>query len=270
MMKLPFKLKKFIPKILTKLALICVYTIITIFIAVKSKIPTVNNIKISSSNPESKKSTLIYIPPVEDAPQKGRIHTSERPDCPESDQVLTAIVPRWNLALTISESPTFWFYIPYASNAIESVAIVLWDGEQNKIDQISVSVESTPGIINIKLPQTTLNIDQKYRVDFALTCKASDSNSKGGKLTVTTFLKRIDLEDDLAHRLKLATTPRQKYTLYAANGIWYEALTELAELKKSQNNDPQVNQDWQAFLSQSEIDLPELISEKIVDCCTSQ
>ncbi len=272
MLNFNFESNKPIRKILIRLALIFIYTIITInyFFSVKSNPATANTIKSSSSNPKPKKSTFIYLPPVEDAPQKGRIHTSERPDCPESDKLLTAIVPKWNLALTMSESPNYWFYIPYASNMIDSVAIVLWDEEQNKIDQTTVIVKNTPGIINIKLPQTTLDIDQRYRVDFSITCKATNSDGKGGKITVRTWLKRVDLDYNLASKLKAATTPREKYILYAANGIWYEALTELTELRKSPNEDRQVIQDWQDFLSQSEIDLPELISEPIVSCCISQ
>jgi hypothetical protein len=254
MLNFQFKFNKYIQKILIRSVLIFIYTIINInyFFAVENKSAIANTLKSSSSNSKQKKSPLIYLPPAEDAPQKGRIYTSERPDCPESDKPLTAIVPKWNLALTISESPNFWFYIPYASNMIDSVAIVLWDEEQNKIAQTTVIVENTPGIINIKLPQTILNIDQRYRVDFSITCKAINSKGKGGNITVITWLKRVDLDDNLASKLKVANTPREKYILYAANGIWYEVLTELAELRKSQNEDPQVIQDWQDFLSQIE------------------
>lgn len=272
MLNFHFELNKYIQKILIRSTLIFIYTIITIncFFAMKSNPATANTIESSSSNLKPKKSTLIYLPPVNDAPQKGRIHSSERIGCPKVDKSLTALVPERHLALTVSESPTFWFYIPYPANVLKSATMILWGENGNKIEQSTFLVKNTPGITKVRLPKTTLETGKIYRVDFSVTCHDGNGNTTGSTLPLITSIKRVSLDTNLASELQAATTPRDRYVLYAANSLWYEALTELAELRQERNEDEQIAADWESLLSQKEINLPELISEPIVDCCTSK
>ncbi len=240
------------------------------FLFPKNKSATANTTKYTSSNPKSKKQTLTYYkPPVADAPQTRRIHISDR-GCPKVDKPLTALVPEWHLALTVSESPTLWFYIPYPANVLKSATMILWDENGNKIEQPTFLVENTPGIIKVRLPKTTLETGKIYRVDFFVTCHDGNGNTTGSTLPLITWMKRVSLDADLASELQAATTPRDRYVLYAPNSLWYEALTELAELRQEQNEDEEIAADWESLLSQKEINLPELISEPIVDCCTSK
>lgn len=223
----------------------------------------------SNSNPNFIRVTLYYNPTVYGAPQKGRKTGTSR-GCPKSDKPLTALVPERDLALTIGESPTFWFYIPYHADVIKSATMILWGEEQNKIEQPTFLVKNTPGIINVRLPKTTLETGKIYRVDFLVTCHDGDGNTTGSSPSVITWMKRVSLDTNLASQLQAATTPRDRYVLYAANSLWYEALTELAELRQKQHKNEQIAVDWESLLSQKEINLPELITEPIVDCCISK
>ena len=223
----------------------------------------------TSSNPSLRRITLNFKPSVEDAPQKGRKVATSR-GCPKVDKPLTALVPERHLALTVSESPTFWFYIPYPANVLKSATIILWDEDGNKIEQPTFLVKNTPGITKVRLPKTTLETGKVYRVDFSVTCHDGNGNTTGSTLPLITSIKRVSLDTNLASELQTATTPRDRYVLYASHSLWYEALTELAELRQERNEDEQIAADWESLLSQKEINLPELISEPIVDCCTSK
>ncbi|GBF81893.1 DUF928 domain-containing protein [Aphanothece sacrum] len=226
--------------------------------------PTVEE---NDSNRNPKKAAFNYNPPVDDAPQKGRKATAGRDDCPTVDKSLIALVPEWHLALTAEETPIFWFYIPYPFTIPQSAAIVLWDEQQNKVDEATVSITNTPGIISVRLPKTVLEIDKRYRVDFSVNCLDRNSNTSSSQPIVKSWLKRVALDNNLINELKSATTPRERYILYAANSIWYEALTELAQLRYNQSDAQQIVEDWEELLSQPEINLPELISEPIINCC---
>jgi hypothetical protein len=230
---------------------------------------TAGTLKQASSNSNLIGVPLKYNPPVDDAPS-GRKPTAGRDDCPSVDKPLTALVPEYYLGLTAAEFPTFWFYIPYGSNAIKSAELVLWDEQQNKIDEVTFSVTNTPGIVSVRLPKKALEIGKRYRIDFSVTCNGGNSNAPGSKPIVKSWIKRVSLDANLVNQLKAATTPRERYVLYAANSLWYEALTELAELRQDKPHDQKVTADWEALLSQQEINLSELISEPIVSCCTSK
>ena len=238
----------------------------------KNRLATASTVEEISSNKKSQRVTLDYVPPVDDAPQRGRKPLAGRgSNCPKSNKSLLALVPKWHLALTVNESPNLWFYVPYSPDVIKSAELTLWDEEQNKISEIVYSIQNTPGIAQINVPEKLLEVDKRYKVGFSITCYKQDDGIETTNIlpVVETWLKRVDLDNNLANQVKTAT-PREKYTLYAANGIWYEALTELIELKESQNNDEQVTKDWQDLLNQSEVNLPELISEPIVSCCTAK
>ncbi|MFB2978224.1 DUF928 domain-containing protein [Microseira sp. BLCC-F43] len=60
-------------------------------------------------------------------------------------------------------------------------------------------------------------------------------------------------------RKRVILTPQQKIALYASNGIWYEALTAAAELRRTNSNDP----NWANLLQ--EVGLSKIASEAIVE-----
>ena len=57
-------------------------------------------------------------------------------------------------------------------------------------------------------------------------------------------------------------TPRDRVALYAVNGLWFDALTVAAQLRRRNPNNPS----WAELLQV--IGLNELAIEPIVECCT--
>lgn len=70
-------------------------------------------------------------------------------------------------------------------------------------------------------------------------------------------------------RLYTANTPRERVLLFAENGLWYDALTLLAEERRIKPQDGRITKDWQDLLESPKVELQEFVSEPIVSCCKS-
>ena len=174
---------------------------------------------------------------------------------------LTALVPVYGspdlelvLGLTIAAHPTFWFYIPYSHTPGE---FVLQDEADRTVYQTPVSLSGTPGVVSLSLPSTAspLEIGKRYHWYFNIYC-----NPQQPPVFVDGWIKRDSLNAALKNQLEKAT-PKQRVALYAANGIWYEALTASAELRRTDPN----RADWAAMLRT--IGLDDIASEPMLECC---
>jgi hypothetical protein len=57
--------------------------------------------------------------------------------------------------------------------------------------------------------------------------------------------------------------PRQKAVIYAENGIWQDALSNLAAARRANPNDTDLAADWESLLDS--VALPEIAKEPIVE-----
>lgn len=178
------------------------------------------------------------------------------------EKQLTALVPVHGLSdsglvlgLTTVEHPTFWFYVPYSRTL--SAEFVLQDEAEQPVYQTPVSLSGTPGVVSVYLPSTAppLEIGKRYHWYFNVNCQEQQP-----PVFVDGWIKREELNAALKSQLEKAT-PKQRVALYAANGIWYEALTASAELSRI---DPK-HTDWAVMLQA--IGLDDIAPEPIVECC---
>jgi hypothetical protein len=184
---------------------------------------------------------------------------------------LIALVPDKNIGFTITDRPTFWFYIPFKPGV--TAEFTLRD-ENNKVVYTTQTFQltNTPGIISITLPQTVSGLDigsietgkKRYRWFFSVIC---NSERRDEDITVKGYVQRIALSPAVMNRIKQATG-RDRLLLYAKNGLWYEAITELAEMRRRQPQDRQIATDWADLMANEKIQLKELSSTPIVSCCT--
>jgi hypothetical protein len=175
---------------------------------------------------------------------------------------LTALVPVYQfpnaelvLGLTTTSHPTFWFYVPDVT--IVSADFVLQNEAEETIYQSPISLSRTPGIISLPLPSKapSLEIGKRYHWYFNIYC-----NQEQSPIFVSGWIKRIELNPVLKSQLENATL-KQRVTLYAANGIWYESLSTSAELRRINPK----HADWTRILQA--VSLNDIASEPIVDCC---
>lgn len=178
-----------------------------------------------------------------------------------SQKRLIALVPVYPkselvFAATIAEHPSFWFYVPYSSDFAYG-EFVLEDEAQNQTIY-KTSLTRAPGVISLSLPSKAapLEIGKRYRWYFNIYCKKDNQIIAD----VEGYVKREQLNSVLKTQLEKAT-PSQRVALYGTNGIWYEALSAAAQLRRTQ---PQETS-WAALLQT--VGLKDMATEPKVECC---
>ncbi len=199
------------------------------------------------------------LPPVPSRGAPGqRGEGASRGECRRSGQLFTAIVPAvpakaatsqaatsqtatakiatdvWGL--TTASHPTLFAYIPF-SQKCTSLEFVMLDSANKTVYRMPVMVPSKPGLISIHSPSTAPALDTKALYHWALkatvtppSIELSGAKSKPDVYSIDGWIQRISPGPDLIKKLQQAT-PQQQARLYAENGIWFDAVTTLAELR---------------------------------------
>ncbi len=150
--------------------------------------------------------------------------------------------------LTTDERPNFWFYVPYTKDiANASAEFVLQDSQENEVYKNAVSLPGKAGVISVNLPSTIapLEVGKTYRWFFKVNCSGAESASI--PIHVEGDVQRINLTSSLANEIATAQ-PQDKIAIYAENGIWFDALNLLAQLRKGNPNNASLVSDWQSLL----------------------
>ncbi|MCU0535118.1 MAG: DUF928 domain-containing protein [Hydrococcus sp. Prado102] len=217
---------------------------------------------LQSSVPRIENKANRFEPPNDGAPGD-RQDAGSRPGCPQFAKPFTALVPATNLGVTVAERPTFWLYVPYSSG---SITLSLKDEQTKKtVYQNTFEVNGKPGIMGFALPSDapSLEVGKKYRWKFDLFC---NPQSKADFFSVNGVILRQSIPVATMNQLKDAS-PTEQANLYAANGIWYETLTALAELRRDRPQDKIFLAQWTALLQHPIVRLEKMIFEPIVSCC---
>lgn len=80
---------------------------------------------------------------------------------------------------------------------------------------------------------------------------------------------RESVNSTLKSQLERAT-PQQRIDLYAANGYWYDTLTELAQQRLANPQDVKLVTQWADLLRHPFVRLENLVDEPVVPCCTAR
>ena len=232
------------------------YRLMQLALGLMALVVTIDSPRIHAQ-PATVVSHLRFVPPQ--PPDQGaaggrrRGAASRCNNCP--DLQLTALVPgdsqeRSLLALTVDTHPTFWIYIPQAVTSELSGEFVLQDAADNKVYETAFTTPRTPeGIVSITLPQKTapLEIGKQYYWTFWI---YSDPKAASGNVAVHGLIQRVVPNSQRLNALKQGT-PQDRTALYAAyadNGIWYDALTTLAQLRRQNPQDAKLTADWVSLL----------------------
>jgi hypothetical protein len=170
-----------------------------------------------------------------------------RGQCGDLPQVsFTALVPENKIGRTVSDYPTFFFYLPQPN--AELAEFTLEDENSNLIYGQALTIKNLPGVIGVSIPANNnvppLEAGKNYIWKFSLVCDPEDrSADKVQKGTV----RRVELSADILGELENAN-PRRKTFIYAENGIWQEALSNLAAARRANPNDTDLAADWESLL----------------------
>ncbi|BAU10538.1 hypothetical protein LEP3755_10220 [Leptolyngbya sp. NIES-3755] len=167
---------------------------------------------------------------------------------------LTALVPSDRSGLTWSARPTFWVYVPQTS--ARQIVLSIKQGNQFH-SQRFVPITGTSGILGIQTAEDSppLEVDKDYQWAIVLVC--GDRPSPNDPV-VSALVRRKQPTTNLNSQTAL-----QQATTYSKQGIWYDAITVLAEAKRSQPNDSALNQTWTNFLMQPTVGLNAIATEPL-------
>ncbi|AFZ23744.1 protein of unknown function (DUF928) [Cylindrospermum stagnale PCC 7417] len=197
-----------------------------------------------------------FKPPNDGAPG-GRKGGGSRPGCPATNQPITVLVPAANIGWTTSTHPTFWVYIPYQVTSPHPVDLVLRDDTGKQVHKNTFQFTGKPRIISYHLPETApdIEIGKRYSLSVSFFCNPVNRSEAN---IVSTWVKRVALSPELKKKLT-AATPKQRIILYAENGLWFDTLTALIELRR-QSPDASLDTAWADLLKHHFVQLNELIS----------
>lgn len=207
------------------------------------------------------------------APTGRRRGGTSRDGCPALNIPLTALVPGEDnssspnsisksfLASTVAKYPTLWFYVPQLPTIARSAEFVLQNEAGDDVYRRPLTLPPKTGVISISLPQNSqysLETDKKYHWYFKIYCRGSQKTSE--YFFVDGWVQRVAVTRELESQLK--TAKPADYLAYAAHNIWYDALTNLADLRRTNSRNAMLDQDWTDLLKA--VGLQDLAKEPFV------
>lgn len=182
----------------------------------------------------------------------------------ENNLPLTALIPDTSVALTVSQSPTFWFYVPYILTSEQSVEFVLKNSRDEYVYTTKMTGKeiTSPGIVGLHLPSTvTIDAEVDYDWYFLVYCEPQNLDKF---VYVNGSVRRVD-RPYLSSSLE-SPLPEKKLDFYATEGLWYDAVTHLARRAIANPQDATVKNDWTKLLQS--VGLSELAEKPFVSCCS--
>ncbi|MBE9093572.1 DUF928 domain-containing protein [Tychonema sp. LEGE 07203] len=173
---------------------------------------------------------------------------------------LTSLAPQNKIARTVSDNPTFFFYLP--PTRAKLAEFILQDASGKEIYQQTLAISNVSGTIEVSIPANKnvppLEAGKSYRWSFTVIC---DSQDRSGDMLERGTVLRVELSADIRSQLEKAD-PRQKSFIYAENGIWQDAISTLAAARRAQPDDPTLKADWESLLDS--VKLGKIAKEPIV------
>ncbi|MDX2100075.1 MAG: DUF928 domain-containing protein [Leptolyngbyaceae cyanobacterium bins.59] len=168
--------------------------------------------------------------------------------------------------MTLSDYPTFWFYIQsmpvktpmqFTLQVPDPKALT----RDRQIYTTRFEVGGT-GLVGVQMPKTVeaLKIGETYTWQMRIECTPGDPS---GDVTLESWVQRVDPSrmqaspdfDPKAIVRKLTQAPeREKPFLYAELGVWQDAVTALIDLQRKQPNNQDLKENWRELLTQTQLD----------------
>ena len=190
------------------------------------------------------------------------LRSSQQP----TTKVLTAVVPRTQLGLTLAEHPSFFAYVPQSPAQVAGF-LLLSDDDTEVVYETTFALSSKAGIVRFDLPTSApaLQVGKQYHWFMTTLCDATSGLS--GSPTVEGWIERSTPDGALTKALQ-KTLPGNRPNLYAEAGIWHETLATLADLQQQYPKNSKFLNDWREVLKT--VGLNAVATEPLVDCCKAK
>jgi Domain of Unknown Function (DUF928) len=212
-----------------------------------------------------------YVPPRRGIPGRREGAGTRAPQTHNSQTTplqtlrLMPLIPEDQFGVTISNTPTFFWYVPNTSAKTSQFRLV------NTLDDQEVLVETIPltgkaGVMSYQLPAPitellTLGKEYKWQVSLVY-----DSENPAANPFVEGVVQRVEPNLALTEAITKTRDVRGLAILYAQQGLWYEALQILAEHRCDRPDDFASKVGWASLLKS--VRLGEFAQAPLTDACT--
>lgn len=195
-----------------------------------------------------------------------------RGECLQTKRI-TSIVPRSGMGVTVTGSPTFFVYVPPSKenweDTIKGAELSIQDEKGNEVYQSIIVLENRPGVVGISLPKQSdglqLEVGKIYKWYFHVICDLKhEPEDRSSPHYVGGGIQRVEMNRVLMSQLA-GVSDSERATIYAREGIWYETLKTLAQLRRDRPNDLELAANWASLLAS--VGLADLAEEPLTDCC---
>lgn len=207
---------------------------------------------LASSAPIMLSQNVNFKPPDVMAPDNRGMPTPAGNACPR-DLSIIPLMPPSNRGLTVAESPIFLAYISQASTKVEFV-LQTQDTKQTLIYETTFIVKK-PGIVGVSIPATgdekkSLEVGKEYKWAFSMVC---DPKDRSADYYVDGLVQRIEPVPSLTNELA-NPDPMARAIAYAKNGIWYDTISTLAQMRRQAPDDPMLKAEWAQLLQSQKLE----------------
>jgi len=154
------------------------------------------------------------------------------------------------VATTVEAHPTFFVYVPELG--VDNGEFTLWSEDQSDVLAIkNIQLPAQAGVIPIAVPEdVSLEVGKTYYWTLEVLCNEDD---RSRNTFVEGLVQRVPPTATLVSRLE-QVEPRDRLFLYVNAGLWYEALTTLAQLRTQDPTDTSLQADWETLLDSANLD----------------
>ena len=208
---------------------------------------------------------IIFIPPGTEPPKTDTTSTaggSSRGNSCKIGQLnnntasVVKLLPQSNIGLTLKQRPSIMVYV--APTTARKLFFSIQDEDENNYYETTLRLDRNTGVMQVRLPASAPRLvsGKKYQYTLATIC---GEDYQPEDYSVSGWIQRVQLSENLQYQqpsLELASK-------LAMQGIWYDALSTLAIVKKSQPSNQSVANSWQQLLQSA--GLSQISREPIVN-----
>lgn len=219
----------------------------------------------SGSQPNSQQlgaSWNSFQPPQQGVPGRREGGGTRGLECSTAPTALTALIPQSTMGQTISAKPTFFYYLPVAVD--KTVQFELADERDKTVYKKSFRmVTKRAGVVSLSLESDdnspALEVGKNYQWYFTIKCNAK--NYTTDEVLVSGWINRTALAPNVKTELDRSPDPA-KLSIFAQQGLWYDYLATLAQLRMESPSDASLAIKWSAVLNS--VQLGKIAQEPLV------
>ena len=188
-----------------------------------------------------------------------------RGNCIAKGREFVALVPDRPVNVTASISSQLFFYVPQTESP-KTIEFVVRTKEDQLVHEAFVQTTGQAGIMSVAIPdQVKENLSESYGDYHWYLSMICDPNHRSRDIVLEGWIEHVELNNSVKDRIELSTD-LEKSHLLQQEGVWYDALSVIAELKKSDSDLISIQTEWSQLLES--IGLGELASEPLIKAKT--